>query len=932
METRPDKALLGLDDADNAVESRMRTPTISCRKSNGMDPASASVAAVGFAASILTLATAAAQSSRAIHNLWHNLRDAPEDLKRLLRTIETLELLTREIADKSHGYWSDGLPEGLRDLWNNRAELMKEDFRGLENSVAKLEKSIAGKTYSNQHIRMRVQKFFSNDKIKGYEKKLSSHVETFTLALSILSTSRGDSSLKALQEIRSRQTLEHQHLTALFQYTIQHLDSRFEDISRSVKMLESGLLLPNNTRGKPGTSPSYEDQVVWPLMPANGRSDAMRNVYWKWAVYGFPVGRIAIGVSKRRVFRKHGESDESDPSIKELEMVFTPPSWIANNIIKISLAVESTQFGGPGFKWNLSQVCHNANPLLTEAVRDSNFWGVQQLFSKGLARPTDVLAPWERSLLHEVVFCHLSGSPGSIDMCRFLIQAGADINARSMDGRLMQHEKLEQRMQQLASLLISAGADPTIYDSDGHSAISLIFSAPGGLSYLQSFLFRYIDLIKFQQMGAMETWILAAIARSVPEFQYRLIKQLEDFRTPPAISSSPPRKLLPILQLDINHQVSEIQQSSLISRTTFVRILSSRGTASMLEPLLQQGLNVNEVRNTPLSYLGEAARTGNHETMSVLLNAGADINGGATFTALDALLERWAAMDMTGTDKRIEDEYFMFEQLVNTTGIRSTDALIRAIYLRRDYCIVRLLQAGFGRKANDPSRGLYSLSGSEAVEAIKHNNLRGLQLLIEHGASLEFEDRGGYTALLHALDKGHLDLVEALVEGGAKLLQQTSIGLTALDVARENVSAGHPRKPKFLGTFGFTDQMRSVTHKEDLQAYSLLQSKLKSGGANASLISSLPNLFVSYLRAAARLKTEASTEYRQFRKRLSQTSPTEILLVALGLLVALIAFIFYKVYETLWWVIRARRAPKAAHIPVLIVPVLMCWVVWKWLG
>jgi hypothetical protein len=58
-------------------------------------------------------------------------------------------------------------------------------------------------------------------------------------------------------------------------------------------------------------------------------------------------------------------------------------------------------------------------------------------------------------------------------------------------------------MQPLVSLLLEAGADPNVYDSEGRSAISMIFDTDGGLSYIQSFFYRYVDLVKFQQMGTL---------------------------------------------------------------------------------------------------------------------------------------------------------------------------------------------------------------------------------------------------------------------------------------------------------------------------------------------------------------------------------------------------------------------------------------------
>jgi ankyrin repeat protein len=402
----------------------------------------------------------------------------------------------------------------------------------------------------------------------------------------------------------------------------------------------------------------------------------------------------------------------------------------------------------------------------------------------------------------------------------------------------MKNERLGQRMQPLVSLLLSAGADPAVCGSRGKSAISLLFDTAGGLAYLQSFLWRCIDLIQFQQMSSLDNWIIAAVARSVPEFHCRLTAELEDFHTPAAISSHRSRKPPSLPQLDIFHQISEIRNADAQTRETFVRLLCRRGTAQILEPLLQQGVDANEAGNGELSYLGEAAQSGNRETFAVLLNAGSNINDGVIYSPLDALLERWAVSMRRGElDETMKKEAEMFEQLKRTPQIASEDAVYRTIYLRNEYCMTRLLELGFGRRQGQP-RGpshLSQLYGCEAFSAVKGGYLRGLQLLVDYGVGLDFEDQEGYTALQHALDKGFVEFVKVFIEGGAKHLQRTSAGLTALEVARKNLAAPHPRTPTFVGAYVYLDNVKSVTYDDDLKAFLLLQDHLRDDRADLTL-------------------------------------------------------------------------------------------------
>jgi ankyrin repeat protein len=402
----------------------------------------------------------------------------------------------------------------------------------------------------------------------------------------------------------------------------------------------------------------------------------------------------------------------------------------------------------------------------------------------------------------------------------------------------MKNEQLGERMQPLVSLLLSAGADPAVCSSSGNSAISLLFDTAGKLAYLQSFLWRFIDLIQFQQMSPLDNWIMAAVARSVPEFHCRLIAELEDFHTPAAISSHRSQKPASLPQLDICRQIFEIRNADCQTRKTFVRLLCRKGTAQILEFLLQQGVDANEAGNDELSYLGEAARSGNRETFDVLLKAGANVNDGVAYGPLDALLERWAVSMRRGElEETLKEEAEMFEQLIRIPQITSEDAVYRTIYLRNEYCMTRLLELGFGRRPGQPrgSSHLSQLYGCEAFSALKAGYLRGLQLLVDYGVGLDFEDQEGYTALQHALDKGFVDFVHVLIQGGAKGLQRTSAGLTALEVARKNLAAPHPRTPTFVGAYVYLDNIKSVSYDDDLKAFLLLQAHLKDGPADLTL-------------------------------------------------------------------------------------------------
>jgi hypothetical protein len=164
--------------------------------------------------------------------------------------------------------------------------------------------------------------------------------------------------------------------------------------------------------------PSLRDHSAANLARSGaGRQGADTLVRWKWSRHNFPFGTLAIGVSEKRKHRDAAGSQHLDLSVKEVNLAFAPPSWIARHFVKIAFAMESAQFGGPGFKWSLSQVGQNGNKTLARAVQDCQLPIIKDLLSSGLARPTDFLGSSGRSMLHvSIASKEVSGK--ELTMCR----------------------------------------------------------------------------------------------------------------------------------------------------------------------------------------------------------------------------------------------------------------------------------------------------------------------------------------------------------------------------------------------------------------------------------------------------------------------------------------------------------------------------------
>ncbi|KAI9735882.1 MAG: hypothetical protein M1834_001347 [Cirrosporium novae-zelandiae] len=870
-----------------------------------MDP----ISVIGFAASIASLSGLVVESIRSIHDIWGKLQNADQDISRLLSAVQDFEAMVELLkSEQDTCKTKDKQAEKrIEGLFSARVAEMADDIAKLNLLATELERSLSKKSLTGKNLRGRVRKYFSDDKIAYFEERLSRHRQFLFFLLLLKSNSDHPDQKPDTQssQLIKPQQLEppilHLHISPVVvgQLIEQEAGKRLETPNSDLWMTEDHI-------SKANKSVSRTQQASIDSTWQTGNS-LKRTIDFKWLNFHSALGDLTIAASCKQGARRVEFLPRQ--SLNEIEITLYALPWLADYLIKMSLIRENVQNGLPSFKWSLSTASYNANPALIAALRSPTLSAIQHIFSQGLASPNDIIPPWGRTLLHEVIFSSLAGVPGSIRMCEFLIQAGADLNARSVDGstplllccELMHHEILEQRLRPIASLLMSTGADPTLLNPNGYSAISMIFDTMRGPDNIQSLFCAHINPITFEETNHLDSWILATVARSFPQFQHRLLKQLEEFRTPQALSSSqrPPPS---IVQLDIDHQVSQILQADPVPRQIFMRLLCRRGTAKMLDPLLQQGLDVNEGNDGVISFLGEAAANGNKETLSSLLKTGAYINSGRKYSALDALLEHWGELRNAKKYEAIEEERSIFEQLIVISGISSPDALTRTIAMHDHSSTERLLQAGFGRKLDSIPRGLYLFSGSEVIETVKHRNVRALHLLIKHGAYLEFEDVGGYTALLHALDKGYLELVHILFEANAELQKQASSGLMPKEFIRRNLLAPHPRTPALFGSFASTDSMGQVSYEDDLKAHNLLMARIEVTGSlySRSLRSLLP--LKQYSRSIIESGKTFPNTYTNFQK---------------CLLASLLGLLFYKTYEVVWFIAVVRQMPKPSHVATI---------------
>ena len=110
------------------------------------------------------------------------------------------------------------------------------------------------------------------------------------------------------------------------------------------------------------------------------------------------------------------------------------------------------------------------------------------------------------------------------------------------------------------------------------------------------FVYQHIDIYSIQEMTSVDAWILAALARSLPDFQQRMESQFAEYPTTKCLSPSRNRFEHIIPHFEVERRNSEVKEAiSLLVRTGFLRALCAQMTIAMIKPFLGCGVDANDV-------------------------------------------------------------------------------------------------------------------------------------------------------------------------------------------------------------------------------------------------------------------------------------------------------------------------------------------------
>ena len=140
-----------------------------------MDPTTAGVAVVGFAASVVTLAGLITDSWQTLYNLRAKLKHASEDLRTLVDKLRALQLLITEL-EKTVANDQD-VSIDIKSAWKEAFAQMLDDFSKFKTLVYQLKEKLDRESITGLSIRGRVKWVFSEELVANYNVRLASHIQ-----------------------------------------------------------------------------------------------------------------------------------------------------------------------------------------------------------------------------------------------------------------------------------------------------------------------------------------------------------------------------------------------------------------------------------------------------------------------------------------------------------------------------------------------------------------------------------------------------------------------------------------------------------------------------------------------------------------------------------------------------------------------------------
>uniref|UniRef100_A0A182PQV5 Poly [ADP-ribose] polymerase n=1 Tax=Anopheles epiroticus TaxID=199890 RepID=A0A182PQV5_9DIPT len=382
---------------------------------------------------------------------------------------------------------------------------------------------------------------------------------------------------------------------------------------------------------------------------------------------------------------------------------------------------------------------------------------------------------------------HIAADNSHYELMDVLLRHGAKVDALDGLGQTALHRCAREDNIQACRLLLSYGIDISIVSLQGYTAAQL--ATENVLKILQDPPSDTVDL-ECQLLEAAKAGDLDTVRRIVLSSPMTVNCRDLDGRHSTPLHFAAGYNRVPVVEFLLEHgaEVHASDKGGLVP----LHNACSYGHYEVTELLVKHGANVNVADLWKFTPLHEAAAKGKYEIVKLLIKHGADVTkknrDGATPLDLVREGDQDVADLLRGNaallDAAKKGNLARVQRLVSPDNINCRDAQGRnstPLHLAAGYNNLEvaeyLLEHGADVNAQDKG-GLIPLHNASS-----YGHLDIAALLIKHNTVVNATDKWGYTPLHEAAQKGRTQLCSLLLAHGADPFMKNQEGQTSLDLA-----------------------------------------------------------------------------------------------------------------------------------------------------
>lgn len=379
----------------------------------------------------------------------------------------------------------------------------------------------------------------------------------------------------------------------------------------------------------------------------------------------------------------------------------------------------------------------------------------------------------------------LSAEHGFLDLLELLVKCGADLNAKTEEGSTMLHLAAFNSHADVVDWLINRGVELELTDKEGCTALHLA-SHSGALEVARMLLDSGAKTEVYDQEG--RTPLLRAVWSHSPEYVQFLLDRGADagyrvFHEIDALYSAALNDEPAIMKVLIGENADLVK---VLEERMMIHLASERGDDSVVRNLVKYGVSITSEDENGDMAIHYAAGAGQIEVIRYLLEAGAQIDAPGNFkrtpllyAAMEGrdevvvlLCEKGATVDYScskgsnALGAALSRENFPIAILLVERGAKLDDQRDR-IWEAFDDGNCRMLE--FLIQHWDESSPIPDEIASKLMQvAAEHRDIAFAKFLIERGYPVDSEELSLTTSLTTAIHSGSLEMVEYLLDNGAK--------------------------------------------------------------------------------------------------------------------------------------------------------------------